>query len=114
MKKIKANISIMENQKWQLKEVDGYFTTEKLETGETVKLIVHRSHVYNKYWQVSEYTTGFSVTTKDYDALNTRKATLQSSIDYINRKLKENNITMEQLIDQVLAKGETKIANKDL
>lgn len=95
MKKITANIQII---KEGTKLVTGYYTEVKLETGELAEVLIHRNIQYPDYWTVSEYATGVSITPFAHDSskAKTRNGILNISLEYVNRKLRENKMTLHE------------------
>ena len=95
MKKVKANIQLMGE---GTKQVIGYYTEVKLETGELAEVLIHRDYKYPDYWNVSEYATGVSITPSisDVTKAKTRKDILELALEYTNRKLKENKTTLHE------------------
>jgi hypothetical protein len=96
MKKVKANIQIINE---GTKQVTGYYTEVKLETGELAEVLIHRDYNYPDYWNVSEYATGVSITPNisDSTVTDTRNGVLSATVEYVNRKLKEKKMTLHEL-----------------
>jgi|GEM_PF-7114542 len=89
MKKIKANLSIVgQDLQPTMKEVIGYYTEVVLNSGEVVRLVVHRDIVYQDSWAVSEFTTGMLVMCSgdlhDYTLAKTRASILRQATDRMN------------------------------
>jgi hypothetical protein len=98
MKKITANIQLIHE---GVKQIVGYYTEIKLKTGEVAEVIIHKDLAYPdlNLWSVSEYATGVSITPNlsDYRVGKTRNSILNFVIEYVNRKLKENNTTLHEV-----------------
>jgi hypothetical protein len=102
MKKINAKIQLIDK---GTVEIPAYYTEVVLDTGETMKTIVHRDTRYPKWWTVSEYTTGISITSSisDYRIANTRNGILEYVIKDVNRRLTDNKLTLQRLIEGALS-----------
>lgn len=110
MKKIKANIQFVRG---GMKQVTGYYTEVKLETGETAEMLIHRDTVYPDYWTVSEYATGINMTPSVSDSTNvkTRSGALEVTLEFLNRKLKERGITLHEARQGFLKSNNLKYVN---
>jgi hypothetical protein len=95
MKKITANIQLIHE---GIKQVTGYYTEVKLETGEIAEVLIHRNPQYPNSWTVSEFTTGVSITPyyNNVEMAKTRTNILNVALEYVNRRLKESGITLHE------------------
>lgn len=96
MKKITANIQLIHE---GIKQIAGYYTEIKLDTGETVEVIIHRDTKYPDYWTVSEYSTGIELTPylPDSTIAKTRNQVLEHTLNFLNERLRERNTTLHEV-----------------
>lgn len=110
MERVKANIQLIHE---GVKQVAGYYTEVKLETGEVAEVLIHRNPQYPNSWTVSEYATGVSITPyyNNVEMAKTRTSILNVALEYVNRKLRENNMTLHEFKQGFLKSNNLSIVN---